>query len=64
MISDVQVTYVKGHGKVAGPNTVTVEGRSAPIQTENILIATGSEPMPFPGLPVLVDCSHFIDHHL
>jgi len=50
-----KVTYAKGHGKITGTNEVTVEGsdgKTTKISTKNILIATGSEPTPFPGLPV------------
>lgn len=49
------VQYVKGHGKLSGKNQVTVEtldGRQEVLQAKNILIATGSEPTSFKGLPV------------
>ena len=50
------VKYVKGHGKVTGPNQVSVDllggsGKEV-LNTKNIVIATGSEPTPFAGLPV------------
>ena len=50
-----QVTRVEGHGTITGQNEVTVskaDGSSEVIPTKNILIATGSEPTPFPGLEV------------
>ncbi|KAI3650479.1 hypothetical protein MP228_003960 [Amoeboaphelidium protococcarum] len=49
------VQYVKGHGKLSGKNQVTVEtldGKQEVLQAKNILIATGSEPTSFKGLPV------------
>lgn len=50
-----QVAHVEGHGSITGTNEVTVtgsDGDSRAIQTDNILIATGSVPLPFPGLEV------------
>merc|ERR1719199_2054723 len=50
-----KVDYVKGHGKITSPTTVTVdlnEGGSSPLETKNILIATGSEVTPLPPVPV------------
>ncbi|XP_069987657.1 dihydrolipoyl dehydrogenase, mitochondrial [Penaeus vannamei] len=44
-----------GHGKITGPNEVTVlkeDGSNDTVKTKNILIATGSEVTPFPGIPV------------
>lgn len=41
-----KVSYVKGHGKLTGPNTVTValkDGGEQEITAKNIMIATGSE---------------------
>ena len=49
------VTRVDGHGTISGPNEVTVQlsdGGSKKISTKNILIATGSEVTPFPGIEV------------
>lgn len=49
------VTYVKGHGTLESPTQVKVklnDGKDQSIQTKNILLATGSEPSPFPGLTV------------
>ncbi|GIY32408.1 dihydrolipoyl dehydrogenase, mitochondrial [Caerostris extrusa] len=50
-----KVTHFRGHGKVTGKNQVTSikeDGSTDVIQTKNILIATGSEVTPFPGIEV------------
>jgi dihydrolipoamide dehydrogenase len=50
-----QVQYVKGWGSIKGPNEVEVslsEGGSTTLSAKNILIATGSEVTPLPGVPV------------
>lgn len=50
-----QVTQVSGHGKITGPNEVTAikaDGSTEVIKTKNILVATGSEVTPFPGIQV------------
>lgn len=50
-----QVTRFDGHGKITGPNEVTVmkaDGSTETIKTKNILIATGSEVTPFPGIEI------------
>ncbi|XP_056645965.1 dihydrolipoyl dehydrogenase, mitochondrial [Diorhabda carinulata] len=50
-----KVNLVKGHGKITGPNQVTVakeDGSSEVVNTKNILIATGSEVTPFPGIEI------------
>ena len=50
-----QVTHVEGFGSISSKNEVTVsrrDGGSEVISTKNILIATGSVPMLFPGLEV------------
>lgn len=50
-----QVTHVNGFGRVTGKNQVTAiaaDGSEQVINTKNILIATGSEVTPFPGIPV------------
>ena len=52
-----QVTHLQGHGSITGQNEVTVskdDGSKEVVKTKNILIATGSEPMAFPGLEVCV----------
>ncbi|XP_074644220.1 dihydrolipoyl dehydrogenase, mitochondrial-like [Tubulanus polymorphus] len=50
-----KVEWVKGHGSVSGANEVTValtDGGSEKINTKNILIATGSEVTPLPGIEI------------
>lgn len=50
-----KVTRLDGHGKITGPNEVTVlkeDGSSEKVNAKNILIATGSEVTPFPGIEV------------
>jgi len=50
-----KVTYEKGHGKILSPDKVEVtrsDGTKAVIQTKNIVIATGSEPISLPGLAI------------
>ena len=50
-----QVDYIKGTGALADPHTVKVnlnEGGEQTLRGKNILIATGSESTPFPGLNV------------
>lgn len=51
-----KVTHIKGHGKITGTNEVTAlkpDGSSEKVNTKNILIATGSEVTPFPGIEVI-----------
>ncbi|KAJ3187345.1 dihydrolipoamide dehydrogenase precursor [Gaertneriomyces sp. JEL0708] len=43
--------YVKGWGKIVGPNEVQVDGGKT-LKTKNIIIATGSEVSPFPGIEI------------
>ncbi|XP_071806615.1 dihydrolipoyl dehydrogenase, mitochondrial-like [Asterias amurensis] len=51
-----KVTRLEGHGKITTPNEVAVlhpDGKvKEVIKTKNILIATGSEVTPFPGLEI------------
>uniref|UniRef100_A0A8D0CYV0 Dihydrolipoyl dehydrogenase n=1 Tax=Sander lucioperca TaxID=283035 RepID=A0A8D0CYV0_SANLU len=50
-----KVTHVSGFGRVTGKNQVTAvadDGSEQVINTKNILIATGSEVTPFPGIPI------------
>lgn len=50
-----KVTLISGHGKITGNNQVTAlkpDGSSEIVNTKNILIATGSEVTPFPGITV------------
>ncbi|KAJ1560461.1 dihydrolipoamide dehydrogenase precursor, partial [Cladochytrium tenue] len=47
--------YVKGWGQIVDPNTITVaglDGSQSTLSTKNIIIATGSEPSPFPGVTI------------
>uniref|UniRef100_A0A6I8P4N7 dihydrolipoyl dehydrogenase n=1 Tax=Ornithorhynchus anatinus TaxID=9258 RepID=A0A6I8P4N7_ORNAN len=48
-----KVVHVPGYGKITGKNQVTAakaDGSNQVINTKNILIATGSEVAPFPGI--------------
>merc|ERR1712168_795636 len=51
-----KVTHLEGHGKITGPNQVSVVGPNGDVtevvNTSNILIATGSEVTPFPGIEI------------
>lgn len=50
-----KITLIKGHGKITAPNQVTAskeDGSSEIVTTKNILIATGSEVTPFPGIEI------------
>lgn len=49
-----KVDVVRGHGTITGPNEVTVQTENGPeiIKTERIMIATGSEVTPFPGIEI------------
>jgi len=50
-----KVTHVQGFGSISSPNTVTVTKRDNTQQVlnaKNILIATGSEVTPFPGIEI------------
>ena len=50
------VGHVEGHGKITGANEVSVLDESGAVKqvinTKNIMIATGSEVTPFPGIEV------------
>lgn len=49
-----KVEYVKGWGKITDKNTVSVnmsDNTTKTLSAKHIIIATGSEPAPFPGLP-------------
>lgn len=53
----LKVTHVGGFGSITGKNQVTAktaDGSEQVINTKNILIATGSEVTPFPGIEVRV----------
>uniref|UniRef100_U5EY83 Dihydrolipoyl dehydrogenase n=1 Tax=Corethrella appendiculata TaxID=1370023 RepID=U5EY83_9DIPT len=50
-----KVTHIQGHGTITGPNTVVAkkaDGSEEIVNTKNIMIATGSEVTPFPGIEV------------
>jgi dihydrolipoamide dehydrogenase len=50
-----KVKHVTGHGTITGANEVTVskeDDSKEVLQTKNILIATGSEVTPFPGIEI------------
>lgn len=50
-----KVTHIQGFGRITGPTEVTVDkrdGTQQKVTTKNILIATGSEVTPFPGIEV------------
>jgi len=50
-----KVTHIQGFGRISGPNEVTVDkgdGTQQKVSTKNILLATGSEVTPFPGIEV------------
>ncbi|CAI5948916.1 unnamed protein product [Closterium sp. NIES-64] len=52
-----KVTYLKGHGKIVGPNQVAVSLLDSPGETKlmnakNIIIATGSDVQALPGVPI------------
>lgn len=49
-----QVQLVRGVGTLTAPNKVEVKGEKGieVINTKNILLATGSEVTPFPGVTV------------
>ncbi|KAI8593563.1 dihydrolipoamide dehydrogenase precursor [Geranomyces variabilis] len=47
--------YVKGWGKIVSPTEVSVDGadgNNTTLKTKNIIIATGSEVSPFPGVEI------------
>ncbi len=45
-----KVEYVKGHGTITGANEVTVGKKK--LSTKHIMIATGSDVMPLPGVKI------------
>lgn len=51
-----KIEWLKGHGKITGKNQVTVlkpDGSvESTVNTKNIIIATGSEVTPFPGIEI------------
>jgi len=50
-----KVDYIKGFGKLAGPNSVSVAlnaGGEQTVESKNIILAVGSEVSPLPPVPV------------
>jgi dihydrolipoamide dehydrogenase len=50
-----KVTHLQGFGSILSPNEVAVtksDNTQQVVRTKNILIATGSEVTPFPGIEV------------
>jgi dihydrolipoamide dehydrogenase len=50
-----KVDYIKGFGKLAGPNSVSVDlndGGEQTVESKNIILAVGSEVTPLPPVPV------------
>ncbi len=50
-----KVAFVKGEGRLAGPGRVQVDlndGGSQELETKNIIIATGSDVVPLPGVDI------------
>merc|ERR1719234_454793 len=51
-----KVTHLEGHGKITGPNQVSVIGPDGSVaevvNTKNVMIAPGSEVTPIPGIEV------------
>src|SRR5690606_28370177 len=48
-----KVDWIKGRGRIAGPGKVEVtaaDGSKSTLDAKNIVIATGSEPTPLPGV--------------
>lgn len=57
-----KVDYIKGWGRIDGPGKVVVkaeDGSETVLETKNIVIATGSEPTPLPG--VTIDNQRIVD---
>ena len=53
-----KVTWAKGWGKITGPNSISVskeDGTTEELSTKNIVVATGSESTPLPGVEVKAD---------
>jgi len=59
-----KVDYIKGWGKLAGPNTVAVNllaGGTQDVQGKHIILAVGSEVSPLPTCPVDNDGKKIVD---
>ena len=46
------VDHIQGTGRLAGPNSVTIDPGGTVIEAKNIIIATGARPRSIPSLPV------------
>ena len=51
-----KIDYLKGWARITGPGSISVKGSNggsdAQVKAKNIMIATGSEVMPFPGIDI------------
>ncbi len=50
-----KVAYIRGHGRITGKREVTVTAADSPtrvLNAQNIIIATGSESTPLPGIEI------------
>ncbi len=56
-VASVGVALVRGHGRLAGPKVVEVEGRRLTAR-QAVVVATGSDPNP-PPIPGLSDIRHW-----
>ncbi|MDO5626941.1 MAG: dihydrolipoyl dehydrogenase [Mobilicoccus sp.] len=50
LVKGAKVTYVEGHGRLVGRDTVEVDGRR--LVGKNIVLATGSRPITLPGIEI------------
>ena len=51
----MKITHVNGWGSIVSPNEVSAkmaDGSVETIKTKNIMIASGSEVTPFPGIEI------------
>jgi dihydrolipoamide dehydrogenase len=58
------VDYVKGFGKLGGPNSIDVDmndGTSSKVEAKHIILAVGSEVSPLPPVPVDNDGQKIVD---
>ena len=49
------IDYIKGAGSFASPNQINValtDGGETQVEAKNVIIATGSEVTPFPGIEI------------
>jgi dihydrolipoamide dehydrogenase len=50
-----KVDYIKGHGSFVSPTRIAVklnDGGETEVEAKNVIIATGSEVTPFPGIEI------------